>query len=90
VFQAYDGKAAAELCRELPDIDLLVLNTDGTGMDTPTLVETVRQTHPGMPMLHIGVSPIPGMPSDVPSLAESFTADELLAAVRTLVPQLVH
>lgn len=32
VFQAYDGQAAAELCRELPKIDLLVLNTEGTGL----------------------------------------------------------
>jgi hypothetical protein len=32
VFQAHDGWAAQELCVLLPDIDLLVLNTYGTGM----------------------------------------------------------
>jgi CheY-like chemotaxis protein len=85
VFQAYNGQAAAELCHELPDIDLLVLNTDVTGMDTPTLVQKVRQEHPGLPVLHIGTSAIPGMPPGVPTLDESFTADQLLAAVGALV-----
>jgi response regulator RpfG family c-di-GMP phosphodiesterase len=87
VYQAYDGRAAAELCLELPEIGLLVLNTEGTGMDTPALVRAVRKVHPGLPVLHIGTSPILGMPSDVPHMAESFTADELLAAVYALVPQ---
>ena len=85
VFQAYNGQAAAELCRELPDLDLLVLNTEGTGTDTPTLVRTVREAYPGLPVLHIGASAIPGMPPDVPTLAESFTADQLLAVVGDLV-----
>jgi CheY-like chemotaxis protein len=85
VFQAYDGRAAAELCQALPDIDLLVLNTEGTGMNTSTLVHDVRRAHPGMPVLHIGPSAIPGMPSDVPDLAESFTADQLLDVVGDLV-----
>jgi CheY-like chemotaxis protein len=85
VFQAYNGQAAAELCRELPDLDLLVLNTEGTGTDTPTLVRTVRRAYPGLPVLHIGASAIPGMPPDVPTLAESFTADQLLAVVGDLV-----
>jgi hypothetical protein len=86
VFQAYDGQAAAELCRELPDIGLLVVNTGGTGMYTPALVRTAREIHPGLPVLHIGKSAIPGMPPGVTALAESFTADELLSAVRALVP----
>src|SRR5215211_7424868 len=37
-------------------------------------------------VLHIGKSPIPGMPSNVRHLTESFTADELLETVRALVP----
>jgi response regulator RpfG family c-di-GMP phosphodiesterase len=41
VLQAYDGQAAEELCRLMPDIDLLVLNTEGTGMNTPDLVHTI-------------------------------------------------
>ena len=86
VFQAYDGQAAAELCRKLPDIGLLVLNTGGTGMYPPALVRTVREIHPGLPVLHIGNSTLPGMPPGVPTLEESFTADQLLSAVGALVP----
>ena len=85
VFQAYDGQAAAELCRELPDIDLLVLNTEGTGMDTPTLIRTVREARPGLPVLHIGMSAVSGVPKDVPTLTESFNSEQLLAAVGALV-----
>jgi response regulator RpfG family c-di-GMP phosphodiesterase len=85
VFQAYDGQAAQELCAYMPEVDLLVLNTEGTGMDTPELVHLVRQIHPGLPVLHIGKAPIPGMPDDVLNLTDAFGADQLLAAVRTLV-----
>ena len=49
VFQAYNGQAAVELCTELPGIELLVLNTEGTGMDTPALVRSIRKTNPGLP-----------------------------------------
>jgi response regulator RpfG family c-di-GMP phosphodiesterase len=86
VFQAYNGQAAEELCAGLPGIGLLVLNTEGTGMDTPALVRSVRKLHRGLPVLHIGTSPIPGMPSDVLHLAESFTADQLLETVSALMP----
>jgi DNA-binding NtrC family response regulator len=86
VFQAYDAQAARELCRELPNIELLILNTTGTGADTPTLVREIRELHPDLPVLHIGNSTLAGMPADVPTLAESFTADQLLMTVDALVP----
>ena len=85
VFQAYNGEAAEELCAGLPGIGLLVLNTEGTGMDTPALVRSIRKTSRGLPVLHIGRAPIPGMPADVLHLAESFTAEELLETVRGLL-----
>ena len=85
VFQAYDALAARELCQQLPEISLLVLNTTGTGTNTPTLVRQIRVNHPGLPVLHIGASPVDGMPADVPTLAESFTADQLLTAVEALL-----
>ena len=88
VFQAYDGLAAEELCKYMPEIDLLVLNTEGTGLDTPRLVDSVRRCHPGLPVLHIGKAPIPGMPDDVVNLPESFGPEQLLAAVRSLVSRL--
>ena len=84
VFQAHDGQAADELCRELPDIELLVLNTFGTGTDTPSLIRTIRASHPGLPVLHIGSSVPSGLPANVPTLPESFTADELLKTVARL------
>lgn len=85
VFQAYDAQAARELCRELPDIGLLVLNTTGTGTDSPSLVRDIRKKHPNLPVLHIGASALEGMPANVPTIAESFTADELLLAVDALM-----
>jgi DNA-binding response OmpR family regulator len=87
VFQAYDAQAARELCRELPDIGLLVLNTTGTGTDTPSLVRDIRKKQPNLPVLHIGASALEGMPADVPTIAESFTADQLLLAVEGLLPR---
>jgi hypothetical protein len=85
VFQAYDALAARELCTQLPDIALLILNTTGTGMDTPTLVRDIRADHPGLPVLHIGNEPLPGLPEDVPTLPESFTPARLLGTVERLV-----
>jgi DNA-binding NtrC family response regulator len=86
VFQAYDARAALELCAELPNIELLILNTTGTGTDSPTLVRGIREKHPNLPALHIGPAALDGMPQNVPTLDESFTADQLLAAVRKLLP----
>jgi len=86
VFQAYDAQAALELCGELPNIELLILNTTGTGTDSPSLVRQIREKHPKLPALHIGPSALEGMPANVPTLAESFTAEELLTAVRKLLP----
>jgi DNA-binding response OmpR family regulator len=86
VFQAHDGLAARELCHELPNIGLLILNTTGTGENTPSLIGLIRREHPDMPVLHIGTAALAGMPSDVPTLSESFTPDQLLAAVRELLP----
>jgi hypothetical protein len=85
VFQAYDGEAAEQLCEFMPQVDLLVLNTEGTGVDLPSLVRAVRKVHPGLPVLHVGRERPPGMPADVANLPETFGADELLTTVRNLV-----
>jgi len=86
VFQAYDAKAARELCGQLQDIEMLILNTSGTGIDSATLVRDIRERHPALPVLHIGNRELDGMPHDVPTLAESFTAEQLLATVAGLLP----
>ena len=85
VFQAYDGRAAQELCLQLPDIELLVLNTLGTGIDLGDLIRGVRQHHPDLPVLHIGNSVPDAVPPDVPTLPEDFTSVGLLDAVATLM-----
>ena len=85
VFQAYDGRAAQELCLQLPDIELLVLNTFGTGIDLGDLIRGVRQHHPDLPVLHIGNSVPDSVPPDVPTLPEDFTSVGLLDAVATLM-----
>lgn len=85
VFQAYDGEAAEQLCNYIPDVDLLILNTEGTGMDTPELVRRARTTHPDLSVLHIGKNPIPGMPDDVLNLSDGFTIAQLVLAVDELL-----
>jgi DNA-binding response OmpR family regulator len=85
VFQAHDGYAAQELCLELPRIDLLILNTFGTGIDTSELVRGLRAVKPGFPVLHIGMSEVEGLPADVPTLLEMFTPEDLLESVNALL-----
>lgn len=85
VFQAHDGQAAQELCTQLPDISLLVLNTYGTGINTGDLIREVRQTKPDMPVLHIGSSIPDGLPEGVPTLAEDFTPNHLLKTVSEII-----
>jgi len=86
VFQAHDGRAAQELCIELPEISLLILNTYGTGIDVGDLIRGARAGKPGLPVLHIG-SDIPAtLPADVPTLREPFSPEELLLAVHALMP----
>ena len=86
VFQAYDADAARELCGQLENIEMLILNTTGTGTDSATLVRDIRVEAPGLPVLHIGNAELDGMPADVPTLAESFTPDLLLETVAHLLP----
>ena len=85
VFQAHDGYAAQELCVTLPRVELLILNTYGTGIDVGELCLNVRGSKPGLPILHIGGTIPVGLPADVPTLAETFTADSLLLTVRALI-----
>ncbi len=85
VFQAHDGWAAQELCILLPDIELLVLNTYGTGIDVGELCRNVRTSKRALPVLHIGSTVPDGLPDDVPTLSEDFTPDSLLLTVGGLI-----
>jgi len=85
VFQAHDGRAAEELCLRLPDIALLVLNTFGTGIDVGGLVGRVQLAAPEIRILHIGATIPDGLPDNVPTIPEEFTAEFLLATVSGLI-----
>ena len=90
VFQAYDGQAAYELALALRDIDLLITNTRMPGMNGPDLIRYVRAELPMLPILYIQnkeqpPQAPPGLPANVPTLREPFTAEQLLAAVRPLL-----
>ena len=69
----------------LPNIELLILNTYRTGIDVGELCEKVRTHKHALPILHIGSTIPEGLPDDVPTLAEDFTAESLLLTVRALV-----
>jgi hypothetical protein len=89
VFQAHDGRAAEELCKQMPEIALLVVNTYGTGIDVGDLVRRVRVTSPGIQVLHIGSTLPEGLPDDVPSVPEVFTPEFLLQTVSKLIERRV-
>jgi hypothetical protein len=90
VYQAYDAYAVEELCVQLPNIDLLILNTFGAGVDTGSLIRMVRETTPALPVLHIGNDVPPDLPADVPTIPEVFTAESLLETVAGLMPSLAE
>ena len=89
VLRAYDGQAALELTLALQRRDLLVTDTNKPGLRGPELVREVRRRLPTLPILYIKNLDSPGnpqdqLPPDVPILAEPFTSEQLLAAVRPL------
>jgi two-component system OmpR family response regulator len=90
VFQAYDGLAALELALNLRTIDLLITNTSMPGLNGPALIRRVREQLPTLPILYLKNLDSPeatpeGLPPDVPTLREPFTAEELMSAVRPLL-----
>ena len=92
VFAAYDGDSACELALLVTDMDLLVTNSRIGAVSGRELIRLVRSEKPDLPILHIG-EPLPnpdGLLSDVPSLREPFTADQLLGSVAGLLARQVH
>jgi hypothetical protein len=85
VFVADGGLAAEELCRRMPDIALLVLNTFATGIDAGHVVGRIRLANPGVQILHIGAPFLADLPDDVPTIPEVFTAELLLSYVTALI-----
>jgi len=90
VFHAYDGQAAYELALALQTIDLLITNTKMPGLQGPELIRRLRTLMPALPILYIrnqgtAAGSPDGLPADVPTLSEPFTAEELLAQVGRLL-----
>jgi DNA-binding response OmpR family regulator len=89
VFQAYDGLSAYELTLGLRVVDLLITNTKMPGLSGPELIHQIRRQLPALPILYIrnpGAGPLASLPPDVITLEDPFTPEQLLAAVRTLLP----
>jgi DNA-binding response OmpR family regulator len=84
VFEAFDGLACYELSLAFP-IQLLVVNSRLGAMDGPTLIGHIRTELPHIAVLHVGPDPEGRLPPDVPTLAEPFSAEQLLEAVRPLL-----
>jgi DNA-binding NtrC family response regulator len=87
VFAGYDGQSACELALMLPDVDMLVTNTRIGEVAGRELILSVRRERPGFPVLHIG-KPLPNPDaqlSDIPTLQEPFTADQLLKCASNLL-----
>ena len=90
VFRAYDGMAALELTLALQRVDLLITDTHMPGLQGPDLIRAVRDRRPTLPILYVKNLESPDgaekrLPPDVPVLAEPFTPEQLLAAIRPLL-----
>jgi DNA-binding response OmpR family regulator len=87
VFAAYDARAALELARYIPEVDLMITNTRIGTVETPELVKGVRATMPWLAILHIGDAfpDATGPLADVATLQEPFTSEELLAVMARLL-----
>jgi DNA-binding response OmpR family regulator len=91
VYQAHDALAALEVTLGLGTIDLLITDASRPRIKGPQLIREVREKMPTLPILYIanrklsnGTVP-DGLPADVPTLREPFTASQLLAAARALL-----
>ena len=96
VFHAYDALSATQLALSLDRCDLLISNTRIDGMPGVQLIRELRTRLPDLPILYIanigGSTPDleAQLPLGVPIIREPFTAEELRAAVRPLLPDGWH
>jgi DNA-binding response OmpR family regulator len=92
VFQTRDGRSAIELACGLRVCDLVISNTRVGGHPGVELIGQLRARLPTIPFLYLANKgrSTPELerqlPDDVVILREPFTAEELLAAVRSLLP----
>jgi DNA-binding response OmpR family regulator len=81
VFQAQDSAVTEELCLTLPDIGLLILNTNQGYVSTLEVIHSVRAAKPDFPVLHIGTRKAVDIPENVLLLSAPFSAERLLDVV---------
>jgi DNA-binding response OmpR family regulator len=92
VFYAYDGVSAVQLVLGLKVCDLLISNTRVGGVAGIDLIHELREHLPKLAILYLANQSrsTPDLerqlPHNVPILREPFTADQLRAAVRYLLP----
>lgn len=92
VFYAYDGLSAIQLALGLKVCDLVISNTRIGGVTGIDLILELRDHLPTLAILYLANAgrSTPEvearLPHDVPILREPFSADQLRAAVRYLLP----
>lgn len=91
VFHAYDAMSATQLAGALEYCDLVISNTKVVGADGVELIRKLRSKRPKLPILYlanIGRSTPEieaRLPPGVPILREPFTAEQLRAAIGSLL-----
>ena len=91
VFHAYDAMSATQLAGALEHCDLVISNTKVVGADGVELIRQLRGKRPKLPILYlanIGRSTPEleaRLPPGVPILREPFTAEQLRAAIGSLL-----
>jgi DNA-binding response OmpR family regulator len=86
VYAAYNGFIALQQACTIPDLDLLITNTRLRNLGPEELIRQVRETRPGLPILHIG-EPLPDddITENVPTLREPVTSQGVLEGVAALL-----
>ena len=84
-YATYNGYATYQATTFVADLSLLITNTRLSGISAAELIRRVRASRRDLPVLHLGTpfAAEEGLP-DVPTLAEPFTADQLLRLVEKL------
>ena len=86
VIETASAEEALRIIRKGARIDLIVSDHLMPGMSGVDLARTIRDSHPGLPVLVVsGYAEVDGIASDLPRLTKPFRKDELAAMLGTLV-----